>query len=92
MIDFNKDPDFLTDGPNGPIKWFIDEDTTQYAKDKLNGNVSLKCDCFVTIHPDGCKERVIIKNDEIIYARTSSLEDIACFIDVLKRTTKFKRK
>ena len=87
MIDFNNDPDYVTDGPNGPIKWFCDEETTTYAQDKYYGNVSLKCNCFVTIHPDGTKERVIIQNNEIIYAKSSSLEDIGCFIDVLKFDT-----
>jgi hypothetical protein len=79
MIDFNKEPDYVTDGPNGTIKWFNDIEITEYAKSK-----SLKCNCFITIHPDGYKERVIIQNNKIVYAKASSLEDIACFIDLMK--------
>ena len=81
MIDFNKEPDYVTDGPKGIIKWFNDVEITEYARSK-----SLKCHCFITIHPDGNKERVIIQNNEIVYAKASSLEDISCFIDIMNFT------
>jgi hypothetical protein len=82
------DPDFINEKG---VKWWREELLTHCAhQENINGTrLPDVVVCYVE-HPDGTKNYVLIRDQEVIY-ETQSYEQIGFHIDVLKLQTEYYR-
>lgn len=71
----DNEPDFTNELG---VKWWHDEDLTNYAKRKQLADLKV----WVIQFPDGHRTRVIVKKDKVIYDN-QSLEAVADQIDII---------
>lgn len=75
------EPDFINDTG---IKWWLDKETTHYAKRENHNGTKLDYQVFVVEKPDGYKTRIILDEKRQPIYEHQRLEDIAVKIDILK--------
>lgn len=84
---FDKTPDVINEEC---VKWWLDKDCTQYAKDKDIHGISLpKVLVYAVEKPDGYRTRLIIDGGTIVF-ESQKLEDIGVHIDIMKANLAIK--
>ncbi|RJQ30314.1 hypothetical protein C4565_00585 [Candidatus Parcubacteria bacterium] len=79
-IPWEKTPDHVNDKG---VKWWVDKDTTRYAREKLGDNVVV----WYTEEPNGRRTRLLTVGDEIEF-ETQQLEGMLFHIDMLNLVRK----
>lgn len=77
---FSTPPDFVNEKG---IKWWIDKDTTEYARNPDNNGICLNVRCFLVQETSGRKTRVIVSDNSIIY-ENQNYEAFCTKIDNMK--------
>ncbi len=79
-------PDFINELG---VKWWLDKETTQYARREDRNGIKLRVICYVIEEVNGRRTRVLIDEEREIIEEDQTLEGIGSKIDVrkfLKRT------
>lgn len=66
------------------IKWWLDKETTQYAKRENHNGITLDYQVFVVQKPNGYRTRIILNEKREPIYEHQQLESVATKIDILK--------
>lgn len=83
---FKSPPDFVNEEG---IKWWFDEDTTQWAKNEDLSGVSLDIVCYFVEGVDGTRTRALVDPVKGLIYADSKLEAVAAHIDMLRLLKRF---
>jgi hypothetical protein len=78
---FEGEPDFINEIGT---KWWLDSDTTNYARKNDKNGISLNVTCYFIETTEGYKSRVLVSEDVGIIEEDQTLEGLAIKIDIRK--------